>query len=205
MNTHPDIRLFQAEHIHAPRDFTLPSPDATCLEIGAGKGKHALQFAAQNPDALLLAVERTAEKFQAFLKQHQAQSLSNLQPIHADAIAWSVHGLKPRQLAQIFILYPNPEPKNPAQRWLNMPFFEFLLSRLQSDAQIVVASNIESYIDEAQTMATTVWQLPVTKTQVPITSERTHFEVKYLARGESCWQFTIKKPRGYLTRFDHTV
>ena len=104
MNTHPDIRLFQAEHIHAPRGFALPSPDANCLEIGAGKGKHALQFAAQNPDALLLAVERTAEKFQAFLKQYQAQSLSNLQPIHADAIAWSVHGLKPQQLAQIFIL-----------------------------------------------------------------------------------------------------
>ena len=124
MNTHPNIRLFQAELMRAPRDFIAPTITPTmCLEIGAGKGKHAMQFAAQHPNTHLLAIERTAEKFQAFLKQHQAQSLRNLQPIHADAIAWSVHGLKPQQLEQIFILYPNPEPKNPAQRWLNMPFF----------------------------------------------------------------------------------
>jgi len=33
-------------------------------------------------------------------------------------------------------------------------------------------------------------------------SERTHFEVKYLARGETCWELTMRKPEGYKTRFD---
>ena len=64
------------------------------------------------------------------------------------------------------------------------------------------ASNIESYIDEAEHKAQTVWQVPVEKTHVPNHSERTHFEVKYLARGEACWQLSIKKPHGYTTRFD---
>ena len=210
MPSHNFARLFQADKIRHPRDFqpmpaTFWQQPNVVIEIGAGKGKHAVQFAQAHPQNRLVAIERTAEKYQAMHKTATHCELANLTTIHADAVAWITHAVPPASLSAIFILYPNPEPHNPNQRWLNMPFFEFLLSRFQPDAQIVVASNIESYIDEAQTMAITVWQLPVTKTQVPITSERTHFEVKYLARGESCWQLTIKKPRGYLTRFDHTV
>ncbi|MEJ6070296.1 SAM-dependent methyltransferase, partial [Psychrobacter sp. 16-Bac2893] len=33
-------------------------------------------------------------------------------------------------------------------------------------------------------------------------SQRTHFEVKYLARQETCWELSMKKPEGYQTRFD---
>ena len=83
-----------------------------------------------------------------------------------------------------------------------MPFFEWLLSRLKPNGELILASNIESYIEEAEHKAQTVWQVPVEKTQVPHHSERTHFEVKYLARGEACWQLSIKKPHGYTTRFD---
>jgi tRNA G46 methylase TrmB len=78
-----------------------------------------------------------------------------------------VHGLKPQQLAQIFILYPNPEPKNPAQRWLNMPFFEFLLSRLQDGGRITLASNIPDYIAEAALQCQNVWQLPFVQETIP--------------------------------------
>ena len=38
------------------------------LEIGAGKGKHAMQFAGLNADKHLIAIERTREKFNAFQK-----------------------------------------------------------------------------------------------------------------------------------------
>lgn len=33
-------------------------------------------------------------------------------------------------------------------------------------------------------------------------SARTHFEVKYLQRGELCQQLIIRKPATYQTRFD---
>ena len=202
MKNTPNIRLFQAEHIHAPRDFHVVPYAHACLEIGAGKGKHALGFAAKHPQLHLLAIERTAEKYQAFLKQYQAAPLSNLSPIHADAIAWSVHGLKPQQLEQIFILYPNPEPKNPAQRWLNMPYFEFLLSRLQDGGSITLASNIPDYIAEAAAQCQQLWKLPFVQETIPKHFARTHFETKYLERGEPCSQLIITKPQGYATRFD---
>ncbi len=196
------IRQFQAQRMRAPRDFTAISPQPICVEIGAGKGKHALLFTAQHPEQTLLAIERTREKFEAMQKQHQIEGQGNLQPIHADAIPWVVHALYPQQVQQFFILYPNPEPHNPAQRWLNMPFFEFLLSRLQPNGQITLASNIPEYIEEAEQQLQQLWQLPYVKEVVPATSARTHFEIKYLERGELCQQLIISKPATYQTRFD---
>ena len=196
------IRQFQAHRMHAPRDFQCISPEPICVEIGAGKGKHALLFSQNHPNSKLIAVERTREKFLAMQKQHALEGQNNLTPVHADALPWVVHALYPAQVEQFFILYPNPEPHNPAQRWLNMPFFEFLLSRLQPGGCITLASNIPAYIEEAQQQLIEVWKLPFVKEVIPATSARTHFEIKYLERGELCQQLVITKPADYQTRFD---
>lgn len=200
--SYPNIRPFQHHYLKAPRDFQAIENDTICLEIGAGKGKHACLFAAANPDQKLIAIERTRDKFQAMQKSHQALALQNLLPIHADAIPWIIHAIFPQQVEQIFILYPNPEPHNLAQRWLNMPFFEYLLSRLKSGGRIILASNIVEYIDEAEQQLKQVWHLPYQKETISSDSARTHFEVKYLQRGELCQQLIISKPEAYQTRFD---
>ncbi|MBF2719908.1 DUF938 domain-containing protein [Psychrobacter sp. NG254] len=208
--THQQERAFQPQKLSAPRDFIIPKTIADTedetpliLEIGAGKGKHALSFALQNPDKHLIAIERTRNKFEAFSKLARSQQLRNLDAIHADAIAWTVHAIKPNSLAKIFILYPNPEQHNPNQQWLNMPFFEFLLSRLQVDGEVILVTNIEAYMNDAERQATKVWCLPSVRYRVPKDSQRTHFEVKYLARQEVCWELSIRKPKWYKTRFDH--
>ena len=196
------IRQFQAQRMHAPRDFQAIANTPVCIEIGAGKGKHALLFSGQHPEQTLYAIERTREKFLAMQKQHGLEPRANLQSVHADALPWIVHALYPAQVEQCFILYPNPEPHNPAQRWLNMPFFEFLLSRLQPNGQITLASNIPEYIAEAEQQLLALWKLPFEKQRIAADSARTHFEIKYLQRGELCQQLIIRKPEGYRTRFD---
>ena len=196
------IRQFQAQRMHAPRDFQAIANESVCVEIGAGKGKHALLFSKQHPDKKLIAIERTREKFVAMQKQHQLEGQRNLQIVHADAIPWIVHALFPAQVEQFFILYPNPEPHNATQRWLNMPFFEFLLSRLKAGGSITLVSNIPEYIAEAQQQLIEVWKLPFIQQDVPLDSARTHFEIKYLARGERCQELQISKPAAYTTRFD---
>ncbi|MBE0405375.1 DUF938 domain-containing protein [Psychrobacter sp. AOP22-C1-22] len=208
--THQQQRAFQPEKLSAPRDFIMPNiinknknNSPLILEIGAGKGKHALSFAAKNPDKHLIAIERTRNKFDAFAKLAVLQNLPNLNAIHADAIAWIVHAIAPNILAKLFILYPNPEQHNPNQQWLNMPFFEFLLSRLKVGGEITLVTNIEAYMDNAEHQATKLWCLPNTRGQVSTDSQRTHFEVKYLARGEICWELNMRKPEGYKTRFDN--
>lgn len=201
-------RIFQPQYLKAPRDFAgpiLPDGAPLCLEIGAGMGKHALGFAAAQPHKRLFAIERTAAKFKAFAARAQAAKLANLAPIHADALPWVVHALPAACLSEAFILYPNPEPKNPAQRWFNMPFFEFLLSRLQPGATLTMASNVMAYVDEAEAQLLHQWRLPYVRETVANDSSRTHFEVKYLARGEVCQQLVVTKPAGYVTRFDEWV
>jgi tRNA G46 methylase TrmB len=207
--SHQQTRAFQPQKLSPPRNFVIPNiikenkyNAPLIVEIGAGKGKHALSFAEQNPDKHLIAIERTRNKFDAFAKLATAQNALNLDAIHADAIAWIVHAVPANSVAKIFILYPNPEQHNPNQQWLNMPFFEFLLSRLQDDGEVVLVTNIEAYMDNAEQQATQIWCLPITRYKVPSDSQRTHFEVKYLARGETCWELNIHKPKGYKTRFD---
>jgi tRNA G46 methylase TrmB len=196
-------RLFQPQYLQAPRNFVVPQFDRpVCLEIGAGMGRHAILFAEQNPSKTLIAIERTSAKFKVFAARQQDHQLANLYPVHADAIPWVVHALGPQSVEQLFLLYPNPEPKNPAQRWLNMPFFEFLLSRLQDNASITLASNVPAYLDEAASQLEQVWHLPFVRQSIAADSARTHFEVKYLARSEPCEQLYITKPAKYQTRFD---
>lgn len=197
------MRQFKPEKLFKPRDFIKPELTDNCyLEIGAGRGLHAVQFTQANPDKQLIAIERTRVKFEDFAKRAKTDALNNLAPIHADAIPWVVHGLPPASLNGVFLLYPNPEPKNAAQRWLNMPFFEFLLSRLKPGAKIILATNIQDYFEEAKQQAEQLWKLPFEAFEVDQNSKRTHFEIKYLARGETCYQLEVTKPENYLTRFN---
>lgn len=164
-----------------------------------------MSFAKQHPDTTLYAIERTQEKHHAFLKCASEQNLANLVAIHADAIAWTAFAVFAKQIQTCFILYPNPEPKNKNQRFLNMPFFEFLLSRLADGGQIVIASNIADYVSEAERLLDEVWRLPYVKRRIESTSARTHFEIKYLSRGQLCQELIITKPQGYRTRFDDVL
>ena len=203
MQSSRDIRKFRPDVFKAPRDFVQPlfTDQPIVLEIGAGVGLHALNFARENPDSQVFAIERTAEKFQKFHQSFLSEGSQNLTPIHADAIPWVVHALPPACLQQVFILYPNPEPKNPAQRWFNMPFMQFLLSRMKPNATLTLASNITEYLDEAEQQLIHLWQLPYQRSAVT-TERRTHFEIKYMERGEACGQLLVTKPASFETPFD---
>lgn len=202
MPSHNFERLLNVQALFAPRHFRPILPNPIYLEIGAGKGKHAIDFAKKHPNTPLYAIERTAHKFACFAKAQQSQALPNLHAIHADALAWSVFALYPKQVLTCFILYPNPEQHNKNQRWHHMPFFEFLLSRMADTGQIVLASNITAYITEAKQSLQEVWHLPFVCRRIQKNADRTHFERKYLQRGDACYELIITKPADYQTRFD---
>ncbi len=202
------MRLFLPQALRPPRDVVplrIDRQRPLWLEIGAGTGLHALACAAAHPEVDLCAIERTRDKFATFARALAVQPRANLTAIHADAIPWVVHALPPRVLARVFIFYPNPEPRNPAQRWLNMPFFAFLLSRMQDGASLVLASNIPAYVDEAEQQAREVWRLPVSRHAIvadAVGGGRSRFEQKYLQRGEPCAELRLVKPTGFVTPFD---
>ena len=112
------------------------------LEIGCGVGFHPIRYALAHPERRLVAIEHTHEKFMKFARRvenHRAggESLTNLFPLHANAIGW-VSRLEDREcFERIFLLYPNPHPKakQANRRWFRMPFMARLLETLKREAR----------------------------------------------------------------------
>lgn len=193
------IRAFAVASVPRPKDFRSLSAFAAeplDIEIGCGVGFHPLQYARANPSRTLIAFERTKEKFAKFagrVAHHDA--LPNLVAVHGDGIAWVVHGVRPTSVDRYFLLYPNPSPKDKNQRWFAMPFMRHMISTLKVGGTITLATNITPYYEEAKELATEEWGLKIVEDRAVAASDkpRTHFEKKYLERGETCWNLVVKK------------
>ena len=187
----------RTEGCSLPHPFLpLPAYQETRLEIGAGVGFHAIQHAKEHPGILLVAIERTQEKFQKFkgrFERHpQLHAYKNLFAIHGDAIGWCTHELTEYRWDRVFLLYPNPNPKNAKSRWINQPFFGTVLEQCKPGATLEFATNIESYAQEFEIQALKKWNLICSFKQVfnrdsapSGFTPRTHFEKKYFERGET--------------------
>jgi tRNA (guanine-N7-)-methyltransferase len=195
------VRIFDRKAVSPPKHVT-PWPPAfnesapIDLEIGCGVGFHPIQYALKNPERCLIAIEHTREKFLSFQRRAQNHKLTNLHPVHADAIRYVTNVLKAESVDRIFLLYPNPEPQAANKRWFRMPFFHELLEKLKPGGTIELATNIQAYAEEAKLYATEFWHLEcIGQLAIAASAEpRTHFEKKYLARGETCFDVTFLKP-----------
>ncbi len=197
------MRSFNPDHIPVPRlDTGLDRALAQAhvdIEIGAGQGLHAVRYAQKNPGRHLIAIERTATRFHQLARRHAAHpGLTNLHPVHADALSVFVHRIPEQSIERIFLLYPNPYPKEKQAnlRWHNMPFMQLLKSKLKPGGSLVLATNIEDYAGEAEEKMIAEWrfQLRTKKLLGAGDIPRTHFEKKYLERGEHCWNFEFINP-----------
>ncbi len=194
-------RKFDPKSVPRPKDFqdfSAFSANPLAIEIGCGVGYHPLQYARANPKRTLIALERTKEKFEKFQgRMDHHETLPNLQAIHGDAIAWICHAVKPKSVDQYFLLYPNPNPKEKLrnQRWFAMPFMSYMLETLKERGTITLATNMEFYYKEAKELAQKEWGLKIMMDEkISVTTKpRTHFEKKYLARGEVCWNLVFQK------------
>ena len=188
------VRPFNRNLIEAPHGLVLPPKVATLdLEIGCGVGWHPVTYAKQNHERTLIAIEHTREKFQKFSARAEKHALTNLIPVHADAVRYVTHAISPQSIDRVFILYPNPEEQASNKRWLRMPFFSELLSKVKVGGTVQLATNIAHYAEEAKQYATGVWGLACIAESNPKTP-RTHFEKKYLERGETCFDLIFQKP-----------
>lgn len=198
------IRQFHLpDHLRAPilNDPFMLAPRLD-LEIGCGVGMHSIQRALEYPERNLIAIEHTRVKFEKFerrLQNHEA--IPNLRAIHDNAISWVANHLPDNVLEEIFILYPNPNPKRRNQRWFCMPFMGNLLSKLKSGGVIHLATNEKFYFDEAKEVAQQDWQLQIIEERLLQATPgreqanfgRTHFERKYLQQGQTCFDVTFQK------------
>lgn len=189
------LRSFDPCKVPVPPDFEhIPLDPArpVDVEIGCGVGYHPLRYARENPDRQIVAFEKTTAKFAKFVSRIENHDpLPNLFAVHGDAVAWISHSFAPESVDRYFLLYPNPYPKESQRnlRFHAMPFFSFLRATLKKGGTITMATNEEFLMREARQAMREQWGLvlvecrEISRDAVP----RTHFEKKYLERGERCW------------------
>lgn len=168
------------------------------LEIGAGVGLHAIRYALANPDRTLVAIERTEVKFAGLARRHLGHgSPANLLPLRADAVQFVTHFVAPGRLARVFLLYPNPypKPKHANLRWYNSPFMSELAQKMARGAELTLSTNLEWYAEGARLglPAHFDFRLIRERTLDARDPPRTHFEKKYLARGQTCFDLVFAR------------
>lgn len=165
------------------------------LEIGAGTGLFAQSYCSQNPSRALIALEKTFTRSGQLLARQK--DLTNLFAYQTDAAAFITHFIADQSLERVFILYPNPYPKAKQAnlRWHNRPFMSCLLGKLKAGGTLELATNIESYYQEASEVFARDWKMKTLEARevMPSPTPRTLFEKKYLARGERCWNLVLQK------------
>lgn len=199
ISPNPDVRPYNPVKGFSKTPWPL-SDRPLFVEIGAGVGWFGLQEAHARPCHDFIAIEHTRTRFHKFerrLENHPA--LTNLKAIHADAIPWITQHLGPESVDGYYILYPNPYPKAKQRnkRWHAMPFMAHCIETLKPGGQITLATNETFYADEALQFFLDAWKLTLVERTTltnPTLTPRTHFEKKYLDRGEICHNLVVEKP-----------
>ena len=98
----------EKEYIDFEKWFSKPQP--LYLEIGCGKGKFACEYAKQNPQINLIAVEKSANVIVAACEMAQEMGLTNLKFIKGGAEYLEKY-IKPQSINGIFLNFSCPFPK----------------------------------------------------------------------------------------------
>lgn len=202
----PQVRPYRSELTPAPRSkypFYCREHPILDVEIGAGVGLHPLRYCEDNPKRFLVAIEHSNERFKKFQRRIGYHSKrSNLLAVHEDAESFFVCYLEKESVDRIFLLYPNPYPKpvHLNRRWHAMPFAAQILKTLKVGGTLHLATNENFYAQESVLYWCRIWGLINISHKIidgssngPTYRSRTHFEKKYLARGEKCFDFIFQK------------
>lgn len=171
-------------------------PGPVVVDVGAGQGLFAVRYAQAHPNHTLIAIERTHTRFAKLQRRIHYNHCANVVTVHANAVNWIAHCLTAATVDEYFFWYPNPYPKvaQRNKRYHAMPFMAYLLTTLRPGGQLTFATNARFHHEEARHYMEQIWGLTcLVDRPVPVdTPPRTHFEAKYLGRGEPCWELVFR-------------
>lgn len=102
---------------------SFPGYTQLWLEIGCGKGRFTVDTAAQNPDCLLVAIEKVPDAMIMGMERCCERELENVRFIDGDALALPIL-FEHNELDRIFLNFCDPWPKNrDAKHRLTSPGF----------------------------------------------------------------------------------
>jgi tRNA (guanine-N7-)-methyltransferase len=168
------------------------------LEIGFGNGKSLVQMASENPHLNYLGIEVHLAGVGTLVNDAYNLRLANLKVINDDAT--EVLKLMPDDfLAGLQLYFPDPwhKKKHNKRRIVNAEFLQLLLSKLQNNAIIHMATDWQDYANQMLEVLTTnpqlqnLWDDFANNISRPLTK----FEERGQKLGHGVWdlQFSVVK------------
>lgn len=167
------------------------------LDACCGVGQSSRILAQQNPQALVIGVDKSAHRINRNVEgftEENGYSAENYHLVRADlndfyrlvkAANWPV--------SKHYILYPNPWPKSKhlQRRWHGSAVFPQMTNIGDT---LILRSNWRLYLEEFKQAATQMaLHGELSQVNVAVEEALTPFEAKYLASGQVCWQLTLCK------------
>lgn len=167
------------------------------LDACCGVGQSSRILALQNPQALVIGVDKSAHRINRKVEGFSEENGYNAQNYHlvrADlndfyrlvkAANWPV--------SKHYILYPNPWPKSKhlQRRWHGSAVFPQMINIGDT---LILRSNWRLYLEEFQQAAKQMaLHGELSQVNVAVEQALTPFEAKYQASDQICWQLTLNK------------
>ena len=167
------------------------------LDACCGVGQSSRILAQQNPQALVIGVDKSAHRINRNIEgfaQKNGYCAQNYHLVRADlndfyrlvkAANWPV--------TKHYILYPNPWPKSKhlQRRWHGSAVFPQMTN---IGNVLILRSNWRLYLEEFQQAAKQIaLHGELSQVNVAVEQALTPFEAKYQASGQVCWQLTLYK------------
>ena len=127
--------IIEKEFINLNNWFGNDNP--VYLEIGCGKGKFAVEYAKQNPDINLIALEKSANVIVGACENAKKENVKNLRFICGSA-EYIEKYIKPNSIGRIFLNFSCPFPKKAyaSHRLTHRNFLNIYKNILQENAEI---------------------------------------------------------------------
>jgi tRNA G46 methylase TrmB len=204
---HPFQKPFQVhtEQAFAEMDafvqaFLVNNPDGEIiLDACCGVGQSTRILAQQNPQALVIGVDKSAHRINRNVEgfsQADGSQAQNYHLVRADLNDfYRLVKVASWPISKHYILYPNPWPKSKhlQRRWHGSAVFPQMTSIGKT---LILRSNWQLYLQEFQQAAKQVGlhgeiTEVIANHDVQAQQPLTPFEAKYQASGQTCWQLML--------------
>ena len=188
----------QKEYIDYKKVFNNDNP--IYLDVGCGLGGFAIEFAKQNPNINLIAIEMFSNVIIGAIDKAQKENLSNLRFLNIRCECLEKF-IKDESIEKIFLNFSNPlhNKSDEKQRLTNQRFLEIYKKLLTSDGIICQKTDdkdffeysLQSFKDCGYIILDECWDLAKLNDKDNIVTEH---EQKYISQGKTIYRVIVKKP-----------
>jgi tRNA (guanine-N7-)-methyltransferase len=181
-------RPFSGELFHKANEIINDLNLPIILDSGCGTGESSFILSQQNPDALIVGIDKSEKRLEKFISEDNFYDKDNLILIRADVVdIWRMIKQSNWNIQKHYLLYPNPWPKKDQlkRRWHGHPVFPEMLSLCN---QIELRTNWKIYAEEFKFASELITNKQTLFTTLEVDQFISPFEKKYYESGHELYR-----------------